>query len=298
MDLPHQSHQYSSPARVLHPTPALYVVATPLGNLGDITLRALAVLGRVDAIAAEDTRHTKHLLAHHGISTRLFAVHQHNENAAADGLVAQLAQGQHIALVTDAGTPAVSDPGARVVAQVQAAGFPVVPIPGPSAVTTAISASGLVTGRFLFIGFLPAKRGARRNELEALVDIPAALVFYEAPHRVLECIEDLMDMLGGARELVVARELTKLHEQIARMPLADAATWFAADANRLRGEFVLIVSPAPEATGIDREADKLLRLLLPEMALSRAVKIVCETTGSQKKLVYELALRLAPENQD
>ena len=282
---------------MLHPKPALYVVATPLGNLGDITLRAIALLPRVDAIAAEDTRHTKRLLDHYGISTRLLAVHQHNENAAADGLVALLEQGQHVALVTDAGTPAVSDPGARVVARVQAAGFPVVPVPGASAVTTAMSASGLVEGRFLFVGFLPVKRNARRSELETLAVIAAALVFYEAPHRVVECVEDLLAVLGGERELVVARELTKLHEQIARMPLAEAPAWFAADANRQRGEFVLIVSPAQEESGITREADKLLRLLIAEMPTSRAVKIVCEMTDLPKKLVYDYALGLAPEDE-
>ena len=282
---------------MLHPTPALYVVATPLGNLGDITLRALALLPNVDAIAAEDTRHTKRLLDHYGISARLLAVHQHNENAAADGLVALLEQGQHVALVTDAGTPAVSDPGARVVARVQAAGFPVVPVPGASAVTTAMSASGLVEGRFFFVGFLPVKRNARRSELETVAGIAAALVFYEAPHRVVECVEDLLAVLGGERELVVARELTKLHEQIARMRLADAPAWFAADANRQRGEFVLVVSAAQEESGITREADKLLRLLVAEMPTSRAVKIVCEMTDLPKKLVYDYALSLAPEDE-
>ncbi len=293
MDLPEQPHYQSSGIRALHASPALYVVATPLGNLGDITLRALETLARVDVIAAEDTRHTRRLLDHHGIRTRVVAVHQHNENAAADGLVALIEQGQHVALVTDAGTPAVSDPGARVVARVQRAGFPVVPVPGPSAVTTALSVSGLVEGRFLFVGFLPSKRGARCSALESLSGIAAALIFYEAPHRVAECVEDLVTILGGSREIVVARELTKMHEQIARMPLSAVSAWFAADANRLRGEFVLVVSPALEEAGISTEADKLLRMLVAEMPTSRAVKIVCELMHLPKKLVYEYALALS-----
>ncbi|GAA5178008.1 16S rRNA (cytidine(1402)-2'-O)-methyltransferase [Niveibacterium umoris] len=258
-------------------------------------MRALAVLGKVDAIAAEDTRHTRRLLDHHGIRTRLLAVHQHNEQAAADGLVGLLEQGQHIALVTDAGTPAVSDPGAKVVARVQAAGFPVVPIPGPSAVTAALSASGLVEGRFLFIGFLPPKSAARRTELESLATTPAALVFYEAPHRVIECVADLADVLGAGRELVVARELTKLHEQIARMPLQEAGTWFAADADRCRGEFVLIVSPPPVEQGLPPEAERALRLLLTEVPLKTAAKLAAQLTGANKNALYERALEIKDE---
>lgn len=292
MDSSDQSHAQPPAGRILHPGPALYVVATPLGNLYDITMRALAVLGKVDAIAAEDTRHTRRLLDHHGIRTRLLAVHQHNEQAAADGLVALLAQGQHIALVTDAGTPAVSDPGARVVARVQQAGYPVIPLPGPSAVTTALSASGLVEGRFLFVGFLPPKSAARRTELEALAATPAALVFYEAPHRVVECVADLAAVLGAQRELVVARELTKLHEQIARMPLAEAGDWFAADADRCRGEFVLIVSPPPLAEGLSADAERTLRLLLPEVPLKTAARLAAELTGANKNALYQRALQL------
>ncbi|WP_183636675.1 16S rRNA (cytidine(1402)-2'-O)-methyltransferase [Niveibacterium umoris] len=295
MDSLDQSHAVPPAGRVLHPKPALYIVATPLGNLYDITMRALAVLGKVDAIAAEDTRHTRRLLDHHGIRTRLLAVHQHNEQAAADGLVGLLEQGQHIALVTDAGTPAVSDPGAKVVARVQAAGFPVVPIPGPSAVTAALSASGLVEGRFLFIGFLPPKSAARRTELESLATTPAALVFYEAPHRVIECVADLADVLGAGRELVVARELTKLHEQIARMPLQEAGTWFAADADRCRGEFVLIVSPPPVEQGLPPEAERALRLLLTEVPLKTAAKLAAQLTGANKNALYERALEIKDE---
>lgn len=292
MDSSDQLHVFPPASRVLLPNPALYIVATPLGNLYDITMRALAVLGKVDAIAAEDTRHTRRLLDHFGLRTRLLAVHQHNEQAAADGLVGLLEQGQHIALVTDAGTPAVSDPGARVVARVQAAGYPVVPVPGPSAVTTALSASGLVEGRFLFVGFLPPKSAARRVELEALAAIPAALVFYEAPHRVVECVADIAATLGGARELVIARELTKMHEQIARIPLADAAAWFAADSDRCRGEFVLIVAPPLVSEGLPAEAERTLRLLLGEMPLKTAAKLAAQLTGANKNALYERALAL------
>jgi len=258
-------------------------------------MRGLAVLGKVDAIAAEDTRHSRRLLDHFGIRTRLLAVHQHNEQAAADGLVGLLAQGQHIALITDAGTPAVSDPGARVVARVQDAGYPVVPIPGPSAVTAALSASGLVEGRFMFVGFLPPKSSARRVELESLAGIPAALVFYEAPHRVVECVADIAATLGDVRELVVARELTKMHEQIARMPLADAAAWFAADSDRCRGEFVLIVAPPIASEGLPPEAERILRMLLAELPLKTAAKLAAQLSGANKNALYERALVLKDE---
>ncbi|WP_417068359.1 16S rRNA (cytidine(1402)-2'-O)-methyltransferase [Niveibacterium terrae] len=295
MDSLEQLHLPSSGTRYLNSSPSLYIVATPLGNLYDITLRALGVLGKVDAIAAEDTRHTRGLLEHYGISTRLMAVHQHNEQAAADGLVALLEQGQHIALVTDAGTPAVSDPGAKVVARVQAAGFPVVPVPGPSAVITALSASGCTDDRFMFVGFLPSRPAARRAELERLAAVASALVFYEAPHRISECVADMAELLGAGRELTVARELTKLYEEIARIPLAEAAAWFAADPNRVRGEFVLIVSAPPQEVDIPLAARRLLELLLEELPVSRAARIAAEATGVAKKKLYELGLELKPE---
>lgn len=253
-------------------------------------MRALEVLGKVEVIAAEDTRHTRRLLDHFGIQTRLLAVHQHNEQSAANGLVALLEQGQRIALVTDAGTPAVSDPGARVVARVQEAGFPVIPVPGPSAVITALSASGLADGRFLFVGFLAPKTAARCAELEALAAVDAALVFYEAPHRVRECVDDLLRCLGAQRELVVARELTKCHEQIARLPLAEAGAWFDSDPNRVRGEFVLIVSAPPAEDGLPPAALKLLRSLLEELSVSKAAKLAADISGLPKKRFYDQAL--------
>lgn len=274
--------------------PALYVVATPIGNLGDISLRALDVLRQADVVACEDTRHARHLLDHHGIRTSLLAVHQHNENEAAQALIERIAQGQRVALISDAGTPGVSDPGARAVAAVRAAGQTVVPIPGASAAITALSAAGLSEQHFLFVGFLPAKASARKTALEKLVAVDAALVFYEAPHRIDETVADMLAVLGGERELVVARELTKLFEQIVRMPLAEAAQWFAADSNRRRGEFVMIVTaPAPvDAVTLDKDAERVLTILLSELPVKQAAKLASQLTGQSKNDLYQRALEL------
>jgi len=272
----------------------LYVVATPLGNLADITLRALETLRTADLIAAEDTRHSRHLLQAHGINTKLMAVHEHNEAGAAPRILERLSAGEKVALITDAGTPCISDPGSRLVAAVQAAGFPVVPLPGPSAAITALSASGLDAAHFLFYGFLPVKSAARRSAIEALKGIPAALVFYEAPHRIMETVNDLAAVLEPNRELVFARELTKLFETISRMPLSEASAWLAADANRCRGEFVLIVSAPTAAEGLPPEAERVLKLLLDEdLPLKQAVKLATDITGSAKNALYQRALELA-----
>ncbi|NMG33426.1 16S rRNA (cytidine(1402)-2'-O)-methyltransferase [Azoarcus sp. TTM-91] len=280
-------------ASPLSRTPSLYVVATPLGNLQDITLRALAVLREVGMIAAEDTRHSQRLLDACGIKTRLLALHEHNEQRAATQLIEHLEAGKHIALITDAGTPAVSDPGARAVAQVRAAGHPVVPVPGPSAVAAALSVAGFVAeAGFRFVGFLPAKQAARRAQIASLRDDAAVLVFYEAPHRVCECVADLAAELGAERELLVAREMTKLHEEIARMPLGDAAAWFAADSNRVRGEFVLAVAGAPKREGVHGEAERVLSLLLAELPLKTAAKLAAEITGASRNALYSRALEL------
>jgi 16S rRNA (cytidine1402-2'-O)-methyltransferase len=276
-------------------TPALYVVATPLGNLGDISPRALAVLGAADVVACEDTRHSRKLLDHFGIRTRLVAVHQHNEEQGARHLIELLAEGKCVALISDAGTPAVSDPGARVVARVREAGWRVIPIPGANAAITALSAAGLQDGHFLFYGFLPARQAERRSELAALKALPYALVFYETPHRVVEAVADLAATLEGDRTLVVARELTKLFESIDSMPLAAAPTWFAADANRQRGELVLIVSAAAAGQEDDGEAERVLRLLLGELPLKQAVKLAAQITGSGKNTLYQQALELKGE---
>ena len=273
-------------------TAALYVVATPLGNLDDITLRALALLRAADAIACEDTRHTRLLLDRHGIRAPLLAVHEHNEAAAAARLVELLGAGKRVALVSDAGTPGISDPGARAVAAVRAAGFNVVPLPGPCAAIAALSAAGLADARFLFAGFLPVKSAARQAEIRRLAEVSAALVFYEAPHRIEETVADLLAVLEPQRTLVVARELTKLFEQIAAMPLAQGPAWFAADTNRCRGEFVLIVSGAPPREGLDAETERVLGLLLAELPVKQAAKLGAAITGAAKNELYQRALEL------
>jgi 16S rRNA (cytidine1402-2'-O)-methyltransferase len=273
----------------------LSIVATPIGNRGDITLRALEILRAADVIACEDTRHARPLLDHHGIGGtggRLIALHEHNERQAADKLIALLAEGRNVALISDAGTPAVSDPGARAVAAVRAAGYRVVPLPGPNAAVAALSAAGLDDPHFHFVGFLPAKVGARRTAIETLKCIPATLVFYEAPHRVAETVADLAALLEPQREIVVARELTKLFEQIERLPLAEAPAWLTADENRRRGEFVLLVSAPPPAAGIDPEAERVLQLLLAELPVKQAAKLAAAITGRPKNDLYARALEI------
>ncbi len=273
-------------------TPELYVVATPIGNLGDITLRALETLRAADLIACEDTRHARRLLDHHGIRAATLALHEHNEVAATGKLIDALRAGRRVALISDAGTPGISDPGARACAAVRGAGFAVVPIPGPNAAATAMSAAGLSDARFLFAGFLSAKATARRREIEALQAVPAALVFYEAPHRVEETVADLVELLEPTRTLVLARELTKLFEQIAVMPLGEGPAWLAADDNRRRGEFVLIVSGPPPREGLDAETERILRILLEELPVKQAAKLAAEISGAAKNALYQRALQL------
>ena len=270
------------------------MVATPIGNLEDISPRALESLARADAIAAEDTRVTARLLEHHRVQGKLIAVHEHNERRAADSIVEQLAQGKTVALVTDAGTPAISDPGAKVVAKARAAGFKVVPIPGPNAAVTALSASGIADGPFLFAGFLPARPAERRKALARLAGLPYTLVLYEAPHRVVECVEDMSAALGPERALVIARELTKLFEQIHRCSLGEAAAWLRDEADRRRGEFVLIAEgPAARNEGAKLDWERVLTTLLGELPLAHAVKLACKLTGAKKNAVYARALQLA-----
>lgn len=274
-------------------TAALYVAATPIGNLSDVTLRTLEVLRAVDVIAAEDTRITRRLLDRHGIAGRLVAAHEHNERSAASRIVELLDSGQSVALVSDAGTPAVADPGARVVAAVRAAGHPVVPLPGANAAVTAVCASGFDNGRFLFCGFLPARPAERRTELSALAAQTALLVFYEAPHRIVDCVADLAAVLGGGREIVIARELTKIHESIHRCRLDEAGAWLGADDNRRRGEFVLVVEGAAAAvTADDAEEERVLGILMEELPLKQAVALAAGLTGRGRNALYERALRL------
>ncbi len=278
----------------MKPVGTLYVVATPIGNLGDITLRAIETLKNVDAIAAEDTRHTSGLLSHFGISKKLIAVHQHNEQQSAEALILRLQAGESIALVTDAGTPAVSDPGAIVVKIVREAGVKVVPIPGVSAVVTALSASGITQNGFYFHGFLPASGAARRKILEQLKAQAVTLVLYEAPHRIVECVEDLAKVLGENRKITFCRELTKTFETIYTCALNEASDWLQSDTNQQRGEFVLLIEAAPivEVEEISVEAQRVLKCLLAELPLKQAVALATEITNLKKNDLYEFALAL------
>lgn len=270
---------------------ALYVVPTPLGNLADLTRRAEEILRTVPWVAAEDTRHSGPLLKQLGARARTLPAHQHNEHEAAARIVDRLQAGESVALISDAGTPGISDPGARIVAAVRAAGGKVVPLPGPCAATTALSASGLLDEHFLFYGFLPSKGGQRRQALEELRDTPCALVFYEAPHRVLETVADMATVFGE-RTLVIARELTKLFETVHSLPLAEALDWLKEDANRQRGEFVLMLSGAPEG-GDDGEGARVLKLLLDDgLPTKQAAKLASAITGASKNALYDLALAM------
>ncbi|MDO8812383.1 MAG: 16S rRNA (cytidine(1402)-2'-O)-methyltransferase, partial [Gallionella sp.] len=272
---------------------ALYVVATPIGNLRDITLRALDVLAAADVVAAEDTRNTARLLTHHGIAAnRLMAVHQHNERGAAEKIIAMLQAGQSVAFVSDAGTPAVSDPGALLVQAVRAAGLRVIPIPGANAALAALSAAGLAEPHFLFYGFLPNKSAARRAALQELCNHPYTLVFYEAPHRIVECVADLCAMLGEDRQIVLAREITKLFETIHVCPLRDAEAWLLSDSNQQRGEFVVLVSGASPQAGLSVETLSTLSLLLEELPLKQAAQLAAKITGANRSELYQQALQM------
>jgi 16S rRNA (cytidine1402-2'-O)-methyltransferase len=276
-----------------YPLATLYVVATPIGNVGDISLRALHVLSCVDAIACEDTRNTAQLLQRYGLSKPLIAAHQHNEREAAGRLIARLQAGERIALVSDAGTPAVSDPGARIVDAVHNAGLRVMPLPGASAALAALSASGMVQDQFHFVGFLPAKAGQRETVLHGLQTSAATLVFYEAPHRVAEMVAALAAAFEPTRQIVFARELTKLFEEIHRCPLSEAADWIAADAHRQKGEFVILMEGAGDKdTENDAEADRILSILLQECSVKQAAGLAAQLTGRKKNALYERALQL------
>ncbi|MEO1767498.1 16S rRNA (cytidine(1402)-2'-O)-methyltransferase [Thiobacter aerophilum] len=271
---------------------SLYVVATPIGNLKDITLRAIDVLAAVDRVAAEDTRITAGLMAHLGLAKPIFSVHEHNEQAGARKIVEALKQGESVALVTDAGTPGVSDPGARVVAAVRAAGLRVVPVPGPSALTAAWSVAGLSDPHLLWYGFLPAKTAARRSLLTSLKGLPYALAFYESPHRIAATLADFATLFEPERTLVVARELTKLFEEIHVCSVAEGLAWLKQDPQRSRGEFVLIVSGAAAQVADEGEARRVLGILLQELPASQAARLAAQITGMTRKALYALALEL------
>jgi len=281
--------------RQQYPAATLYVVATPIGNAADITLRALRLLGLVDRIAAEDTRNTAQLLNLYGIGKPLVAVHEHNERSAAKHLVEHLRAGERIAYVSDAGTPGISDPGAKLVEAVREAGFAVIPLPGASAITTALSVAGDWAATFTFLGFMPTKSKQRAAFLQPLVDHTQAMVFYEAPHRIVDTVQALADAFGGTRRMLIARELTKLHESLHACTLAEGPTWLAEDANRQRGEFVLVVEGATQSEDGNDDAtahDALLKLLLEEIPVSGAARVAAAITGASRHALYARALEL------
>ncbi|WP_017904832.1 16S rRNA (cytidine(1402)-2'-O)-methyltransferase [Pseudomonas asplenii] len=272
---------------------SLYVVATPIGNLDDISARAMKVLREVALIAAEDTRHSLRLLQHFGITTPLAACHEHNERDEGSRFIAKLQAGEDVALISDAGTPLISDPGYHLVRQARAAGIRVVPVPGACALIAALSAAGLPSDRFIFEGFLPAKAVGRRSRLEQLREEPRTLIFYEAPHRILECLQDMEAVFGAERPALLARELTKTFETLKGLPLAELRSFVEADANQQRGECVVLVAgwSVPEGDeAVGAEAMRILDLLLKEMPLKRAAALAAQITGVRKNLLYQVAL--------
>lgn len=274
----------------------LYVVATPIGNLDDLSPRARAVLAGVDRIAAEDTRTTGAMLTQFGIHTSLTALHEHNEDALAAALVAQLREGRSLALVSDAGTPLVSDPGFALVRAARAADIPVVAIPGPCAAVAALSIAGLPSDAFIFAGFLPSKAAARRERLTALAREPRTVIVYESAHRIAECARDLADVLGD-RSVCLAREITKRFEESTTLPAKALPAWIAQDANRERGEFVLVIAGAPDAAASEAEGDRVLCELVGELPASRAARVAAALTGLPRKQLYARALELGGKDR-
>jgi 16S rRNA (cytidine1402-2'-O)-methyltransferase len=275
----------------------LYVVATPIGNLDDISARALRILTEVSLIAAEDTRHSTRLMQHFGIRTPLAACHEHNEREEGGRFITRLLAGEDVALISDAGTPLISDPGYHLVRQARAAQVRVVPVPGACALIAGLSAAGLPSDRFVFEGFLPAKQVARCTRLTAVKHDPRTLIFYEAPHRLLDSVADMRDVFGAERPAVLARELTKAFETIRGLPLHELHDWIAADANQQRGECVLLVAgyqEPDEALEVSLEAQRVLTLLMAELPPKRAAAIAAEITGVHKKALYQWALDNKP----
>lgn len=279
------------------PDGALYVVATPIGNIGDISLRALKVLSLCTAIACEDTRMTGQLLARLSIDKLLLSAHQHNEREVAEKIIRRLQGGERIALVSDAGTPAISDPGARIVDAVISAGLRVIPIAGASAAVAALSASGLIADQFHFVGFLPARDKQREAILNSLKNSTATLVFYEAPHRIAETISAMARVFEPDRQIIIARELSKVFEQIHRCPLSEATPWLSSDLNHQRGEFVVLVeaAPAKDNDALD-DAIRVLDILLEECSVSQAAALTSRITGVKKNQLYEIALTRTPRS--
>ena len=270
----------------------LYVVATPIGNLGDLSPRAQAVLRGVDRICAEDTRTSGSLLAHFGIQRPLSALHEHNEDRAVADVLAQLREGRAVAVISDAGTPLISDPGFVLVRAAREAGIPVIAVPGPCAAIAALSLAGLPSDAFCFAGFLPHKQSARRERLRELGGLPQTLIFYESSHRIAETLDDLVAELGPERRVCLAREITKRFEQSVLLPASELVAWLAADSNRGRGEFVLVIEGAPAASAGKTEQLRLLRVLLKELSPAKAARVAAELTGARKNELYALAMEL------
>ncbi len=278
----------------------LYVVATPIGNLADITYRAVTVLGTVQLIAAEDTRHSIRLLQHYGINTPCIALHEHNEQQQAKKLVERLEGGISIALISDAGTPLISDPGFHLVNRVHEQGLQVVPIPGASAALAALSVAGLPVDRFCFEGFLPAKTGARRKRLQALRDEMRTLIFYESPHRINATLQQMSEIFGGTRQAVIARELTKTFETIHSDNLEKLSAWVAADSNRQRGEFVLLVKGAEKEAAssvLNPEARRIAEILSAELSSRQAAELAATITGEKKNRLYRYMIGRSPRTE-
>lgn len=277
---------------------SLYVVATPIGNLRDISLRALDILREVDLIACEDTRVSAKLLQHYGIRKELISLYTHNESRRTQQLLGMLQAGKRIALISDAGTPTISDPGAALVDAARDGGYAVIALPGPNAAVTALSASGFDSSHFLFYGFLPQKKAERRAALAEIAALPYALVFYEAPHRVVASLADMAEAFGPTRRVAIARELTKMFETQVRMPLGEAGAWLAQDDNHTRGEFVLIVEAAAHRAqdpADEREAKRMLKILLEDLPLKQAVALAQRISGLKRNMLYDAALKMASD---
>jgi 16S rRNA (cytidine1402-2'-O)-methyltransferase len=271
------------------------VVATPIGNLQDMTARAIQVLKAVDVIAAEDTRHSSKLLQHFDISTSVVSYHDHNEKQATDMMLSYLAEGKSIALISDAGTPLISDPGFYLVKQVRQAGYRVIPIPGASALIAALSVAGLPTNRFVFEGFLPAKTQNRQEKIKLFAQEAGTVICYESPHRIVDSLKDMQTVLGDDRYVVLARELTKTYETVHGAPLSELLIWIKADSNRQRGEFVILIHPAEAVAKQDSNdaAKKIVELLLEELSVKQAVNLAVKITGVNKNTLYDHALKVS-----
>jgi 16S rRNA (cytidine1402-2'-O)-methyltransferase len=275
-------------------TGKLYIVATPIGNLGDITIRAIDILKNVDLVLAEDTRHSKKLFAHYEIDTPLRAFHEHNEKDKTEATISEIKAGKSIAMISDAGTPLISDPGYHLVSKAKKISLDVVPVPGPSAVITALSASGLTSNSFTFFGFLPSKQVARLKFLQTKINLDETIIFYESPKRILSSLGDMLEVFGDSREVCLAKELTKSFETILTDKLPNLIEYLNADPNHQRGEFVILVSSADTINLIEseRQLDKILPILCSEMGASKAAKLAAKITGIDKKHCYKRATSL------